>query len=184
MSHSNTEQLIDYWRGRASPGVAPARASIDPTQLTHILPQIFILRRRAPRKFHFRLVGGFVADLHGRDLREEPFNRLWNAEDRTHLELAMEAARRRAEPLIVECRAFTDSGARLDLEMPLAPLASADGEVDRLIGLYQPVSPVAALMGQPLSSLALSHIRAVGAGRPATPFPHLRLAAVDGRRIA
>ena len=183
VSHSNTEQLIDYWRSRGTPGSAPQRSAIDPSELTHVLPQIFILRRVAPRQFHFRLVGGLIADLHGRDLREEPFLKLWDEADRSQLSLALEAARRQAEPIVVDCQARTLDHGRLSLEMLLAPLTSADGQIDRLLGFYQPLSPVTALAGRPLAALSLSHIRLMGSGRPMVPFPHLRLATVDGRSV-
>jgi hypothetical protein len=185
MSHSNTEQLIDYWRSRAEPGVAPPRASIDPSELTHLLPQIFILRRQAPRQFNFRLVGGLVADLHGRDLREEPFLRIWDPDDRADLSLALEASRRQAEPIVIECLGESHTGARVEMEILLAPLTSADGEVDRLLGFYQPLTPVAALTGRPIAALSLGRIRVFGDGRSqaAATFPHLRLATLDGRHV-
>jgi hypothetical protein len=148
-----------------------------------VLPQIFILRRAAPRQFHFRLVGGLIADLHGRDLREEPFLKLWDEADRSHLSLALEAARRQAEPLVIDCEARTADRGHMRLEMLLAPLMSADGEIDRLLGFYQPLSPVTALAGRPLAGLSLGHIQMFGSGRPMVAFPHLRLATVDGRSV-
>ena len=182
MSHSNTEQLIDYWRGVKGAAAVAMRSSINPTEFAHLLPQVFMLGRRGSGQYHFRLAGGFITDLHSRDLRDEDLMRLWSAEDRTQLQLSLELARRKPDPVVATAQARTDLGAVLELEILFMPLAAPSGEVDRVMGFYQPTSPVAALVGQPISILSLKSIGAIGA-HGATP-PHLRLAAVDGRRIA
>ena len=51
-----------------------------------------------------------------------------------------------------------------------------------MIGLYQPTTPVAALLGQPIEALAIRNITAAGAAGAA--FPRLKLAAMNGRQIA
>jgi hypothetical protein len=183
MFHSNTEQLIDYWRDRRGAAAVAARASINPTDFAHLLPQVFMLGRRGPGQYHFRLAGGFIADLHGRDLREEDLIRIWAPEDRLQLQLALESARRRPDPLVIEALAQTDSGAALQLEIMLTPLAGQNGEIDRMMGFYQPTSPVAALMGQTVGRLKLMSIRAA-ADDGVGALPRLRLATVDGRQVA
>ena len=182
MFHSNTEQLIDYWQMRRIGAGAPARSMIDPADFTRVLPQIFILGRRGFGDFAFRLNGGFVADLHGRDLREESIINLWEPEDRAPLQLALETIRRRIEPLVIDCDAWPAHGLPLRLEMLIAPITGPGGETDRMIGLYQPMAPVAALKGRPVHGLS---IRAILAGAGAREeLPSLRLASVNGRRIA
>ena len=108
--------------------------------------------------------------------------RLWSPEDRTQLQLSLEMARRKPDPIVLVAQARTELGALLDLEIMLTPLAAPNGEVDRVMGFYQPTSPVAMLMGQPIKTLSLRSVRTVGVQGVA--LPHLRLAAVDGRRIA
>jgi hypothetical protein len=183
MFHSNTEQLIDYWRGRRGAAPVAARASINPTDFAHLLPQVFMLGRRGPGQYHFRLAGGFIADLHGRDLRDEDLSRIWAPQDRTQLQLALESARRRPDPLVIEAEAVADSGVALQLEIMLTPLAGPTGAIDRMMGFYQPTSPVAALLGRPVATLRLKAIRTAGADG-AGALPRLRLAAIDGRLLA
>ena len=142
-----------------------------------------MLGRRTPGQYHFRLAGGFITDLHGRDLREENFSRIWAFEDRTPLQMALESARRQLDPLVVEAEAAADSGAAMRLEIMLTPLAGPTGAVDRVMGFYQPTTPVAALKGESASWLKLKLIRAAGDDGVGA-MPRLRLAAVDGRRIA
>ncbi len=77
MLHSNTERLIDYWRQRKRGDLCPARHAIDPGELSLLLPQVFILGRTAPGRCVFRLAGGLVTDIHGRDMRHVDVLSLW-----------------------------------------------------------------------------------------------------------
>jgi hypothetical protein len=182
MFHSNTELLIDYWRQRKGSQIAPARASINPADLPSILPQLFILGRLRPGQYAFRLVGGLVDDLHGGHLGGLDPLRLWKAPYRTALQLALEAARRQPEPLVMTCDGASFDAGGVALEITIAPLLGPSGEVDRMIGLYQPLSAVAALRGQPIETLAIRSI--VQAGRADETFPRLKLATINGRQIA
>jgi hypothetical protein len=180
--HTNTEQLIDYWHSRRIGPMAPARARIDPADFINVLPQIFILGRRAFGDFGFRLVGDLLSDLHDRDLRDENLLNLWEPEDRAPLQMALETIRRRAEPLVIDCDAWPEFGLPMRMEVMLAPLTGRSGDVDRMIGLYQPLAPAAVLMGRRAATLSIrSILSGAGAGEE---LPQMRLAAVNGRRIA
>jgi hypothetical protein len=182
MFHLNTELLIDYWRARKGSGRAPARASINPAEFPSLLPQVFILGRQRPGQYAFRLVGGLVDELHGGRLGSADPLKLWAPAYRTALQLALEAVRRQPEPLVIAAEARTATGLTLNLEITLAPLTGPSGEIDRLIGLYQPLTPVAVLKGQPIETLVVRNITA--AGSVGAEFPRLKLAAVDGRQLA
>ncbi len=182
MFHSNTELLIDYWREQKGLARAPARASINPADFASLLPQVFILGRLRPGQYGFRLVGGLVDDLHGGHLGATDPIKLWAPAYRASLQLALEAVRRQPEPLVIASQARARGGQALDLEITLAPLTGPSGDIDRLIGLYQPTMPTAALMGHPIETLMIRNITAAGSAGAA--FPRLKLAAMDGRRIA
>ena len=179
MLHSNTERLIDYWRERKRGAFSPPRSAIDPTELSGMLPQVFILGRTAPGRFVFRLAGGLVTQVHSRDLRQVDFLDLWTGEDRPRLTAILEAARRGCEPVVAVAEARSSRGAA-PIEMVLAPLLAETAPQDRMIGLYQPLESLAPLADLP-ASLTLRHV--ASAAERATP-PRLRLAAIDGRLIA
>jgi len=181
MFHSNTQTLIDYWRGRGGFRGLPTRAQIDPMDFPKLLPQVMILGRSATGVYPVRLAGGFVSDLHGRDLRGQNGLTLFAERDRFNLHTALETARRRPEPVVATVEAFTDT-ASLPMEVLFAPLAGVEGSPERFLGLYQPLSLVARLEGQPVRQLVVRGVRGVG---PANEeVPHLRLATLDGRRVA
>ena len=181
MFHSNTERLIDYWRARKRDRLSPARGAIDPCDITELLPQIFILGRSAGGQYVFRLTGGLVGDLHRRDLRAADFSELWSPSDRPRLCAALEAARRAAEPLVLTTEARSDQDVSVRVEVLLAPLRAETSPHDRCLGLYQPLAPLAPLRGRPIAELGL--IRFASSSERDAP-PRLRLAAIDGQRIA
>jgi hypothetical protein len=178
MTHSSTQALIDYWQTRRLGDAAPTRASIDPMDFPTLLPQVFMLGRRAPGDYGFRLVGGFVGDLHGRDLRAVDFVSLWAPTARLSVQSALEQARRQVNPIRLTADAQA-SGYALPLEIVLLPLTNPQGEVDRFLGLYQPLAGINRLRGQTADRLAL-----VGFGYgEAMEGPRIRLAAVGGQRV-
>jgi hypothetical protein len=143
------------------------------------LPQVFILGRTDPGRYVFRLGGGLVTDLHGRDLRQLNVLALWSEADRPRLAAALEACRRASEPFITVAEARSSRGA-IPVEMVFAPLVAETAPFDRILGLYQPLESLEQLHGHP-AELSLRHIAT--AAERASP-PRLRLAAVDGRLIA
>ena len=68
------------------------------------------------------------------------------------------------------------------MEVQLAPLAGPDGEVDRYIGLYQPTAPLQRLNDEVVEPMLLHSIQ--WADPAVANAPALRLATLDGRRIA
>jgi hypothetical protein len=177
MFHPNTLRFLEWWRGLPQVGGVPARASVEPAALARVLPQVFILAE----DLSFRLAGGLVCDLHGRELRDRAFAPLWDRPDQGRLAAALERAVVGREPVIVQADAHPLTGAGVGLQITMAPLASrAGGAADRLIGLYQPTSMLARLRGRPVQTLSIRRVHP----EPAANDARLRLVAVDGRRIA
>jgi hypothetical protein len=181
MFHCNTELLIDYWRARRGEDGLPARARIDPADFYSLLPQAFIAVGDDEGGWRFRLAGEAINDLHGRSLSGENLVLLWRPDHRRHLAGALEASLRTAAPVVLGAEARADDEAVHRLEILFAPLAGPDGRADRFLGLYQPTAPVARWARRPVRDLAIVSVDGAQA-RPAAPT--LRLAVIDGRRIA
>jgi hypothetical protein len=181
MFHSNTERLIDYWRLRGGDAGLPTRMAVNPADFSEVMSQVFILGRVGTGIYPIRLVGGFVAELHQRDLRQQNGLSLFRERDRLELKAALEAGRRRPEPVVATVDVLTD-GPVLPMEVLFAPLAAAPGSPERFLGLYQPLGMVARLRGLPARELAPRDIVSRSATNEVSP--RLRLATLDGRRIA
>jgi hypothetical protein len=179
MFHPSTERLIDYWTARKANGASPARAAINPGEFHDLTPQVFILGRDAPGAYPFRLVGGFVAELHRRDLRGDNLLDLWAQDSRSELQAQMEAARVKAEPVVITADIHATGVATVGMEVLFMPLVTAGGEVNRYLGLYQPIAMIQRLMGRQADQLSIRREgEAFGEARPA-----LRLVALEGRRL-
>lgn len=182
MSHSNTRRMLGYWEGRRGQGPCPQRSSIDPAEFADIVTQTFVLGRERAGAYPFRLAGALIEDLHRGPLGGFDFIGLWAAADRPRVQAGLEAALTRRQSLIATAHGRSLSGAEAQLEMLLAPLAGRQGQVDRLLGLYQPVSPLFHLGSHTIERLFLDDL-AFADGSSAALAP-LRLASLDGRLIA
>ena len=157
MFHAHTDRMIDEWRQRRGAGRRlPARTELSPVLFGALLPQMFVLADEGARGWRFRLAGGFLVDLHGRELRGEAFADLWRSDDRAAVRSALAKARRAAEPQVLGVRGETCEGDGLALEVTLAPVTGPTEAPDRVLGLYQPVSMMARLLGRPLEALTLT----------------------------
>src|SRR5690606_26770432 len=144
-----------------------------PAEFRDVLTQLFMLGCEDGDS-SFRLAGGLLADLHARDLRGVSFLSLWPYPDRTLVAEALEAARRTGAPAVLEASGWTGDGSELQLEIVLAPLIGAGGDMDRVFGLYQPTSSVRRLMGQAIQEMTLRELKPTAAAPP-PPRPRLRL---------
>jgi hypothetical protein len=181
MFHSNIEKLIATWRSHRVGVRLPARTDLSPIDLGPLLPQVFILGREGDGEETFRLSGGLIADLHGRDLRGSSFYSLWSKLDRPQVAATLARSRSGAAPAVITVDAVSARGDAIGVELCLAPMIGPSGEADRTLGLYQPISTVARLMGAPITSFG---IRGVALAVDFASAPRLRLVVDNTRRVA
>jgi hypothetical protein len=95
--------------------------------------------------------------------------------------------------MVLEASGWSAIGDELRLEITLAPLVGPTGEMDRVLGLYQPTSSVRRLFGARIETLTLKEVRPAEVGPlsalaaahapAARDRTHLRLVALDGARL-
>ena len=202
MFHPNIQRMIDDWTRLCGAGQAPLRTDFSPAALGGLMPQLFMLGDET-RDHHsipdsFRLTGGLITDLHGQDLRGTSFQSLWARGDAGKAAAALAEVRALLQPIVISARAHTAEGYETRIEIALAPLLGAalpsgNRPVERLLGLYQPTSSLARLLGKPVVELSFRGLQLADAVEPlwtapATPIrparPDLRVVAIDGRRVA
>lgn len=176
MFHSNTDALIGYWRSLSVGGRIPHRADFDPARVPDLLPQIFMLEL-GTGTLPFRLAGEFLIDLHGRPLRGVDFQTLFSTGGRRVVTQAALSALNSPEAAVLAGEGWSEEGKSVGLEIALAPLAGAQGRVERLVGLYQPTTLVARLAGKPVTEINAR----LASGEPGG---HLKLVVNEGLRIA
>jgi hypothetical protein len=68
ITHPTLVAIYRYWDGKRHGRALPARAEIDPTEITAVLPHLFMVDvERAPLRFRFRLIGTNIVQSVGRD---------------------------------------------------------------------------------------------------------------------
>src|SRR5688572_23641917 len=110
MFHTNTRRVIEDWNARRGERGVPARSDISPAAYRELLPQVFLLGGEEGEAELFRLAGGLLTDLHGRDLRGEDFYALWMAGDRAEIRETLAQARRDVAPMVLSASGWTADG--------------------------------------------------------------------------
>ena len=180
MVHANTQRFVDDWRARRACRRLPRRRDLDPTLFGRLAPQLFMLGTTTDGREAFRLAGGLLADLHGRDLAGAEFASLWAPAARLNVTRALTHARRACTPVLLTADASAPLGPAVAVEFVLCPVTGPGGRPDRTFGLYQPLAPLAALLGRVVASHALMAVEPLDE----RPSPALKLITLDGRRVA
>jgi hypothetical protein len=126
MKHATSQALHAYWLSRhRSAGVSAG--AIRAGELAAILPALFLLDIGPCSKPRFRFCGAALAMRYGRDLTEESFLALWNADDRVALKRDLGAFAADSTGLVAGVMAETTGGGFTAYEMLLLPLAGENG---------------------------------------------------------
>ena len=85
MRHPSIKELFDYWNHRRGRRAAPDRADIEPGAIRSVLADTFILSFDERSGHPFRIAGTRVCAAFGRELKNDPFLDLWDAESRAQV---------------------------------------------------------------------------------------------------
>ena len=171
MRHAQSQALHAYWQTRRQGGGAPHRADIEPQDIARLLGYVFILWRADSQHHLFRLAGTHLCDLYKREFRDQNFLTLWRGHDRTHVHALLEASISGTSPASMIARAVSMDQRELPVEIALFPLRGPSGEIDRTLGLFQPLDSTEGFRGRPVVRTALQEIHPPA--QPATIFPGL-----------
>ena len=155
--HANTQTLLAYWEARRKGGSAPVRGDITPNDLGALLSHLFLLRRMDRDHHVFRLAGAGLCRLHRREFRDQNFLSLWSGHDRAHMAALLEGALSTPAPASAVTEAASLDGRAAEVEIALLPLRGPEGWLDRVLGLYQPLTP-GGLGGRPIVRHRLVHL--------------------------
>lgn len=186
MKHETSQALYAYWQGcRRGPGVRAA--GIRAAELAPILPSLFLVDLTSA-DFRLRFCGAALASRYGRDLSDEGFLPLWNAEDQLTLERNLRFIAVRSTGLVAGIMAETVGGGFTSFEMVLLPLAGENGAAGAIgsmarIGGHDELNRIRArIVGQSLRSIRFLPRAEPGSPRMAVPAAHLIPPATVGER--
>ena len=133
LSTTTCRNLYAWWRRHATKGL-PAKAQFDFLDHVAIAPNLFLVERLAPSKYHHKLYGEIVLDLVGRKWlhrintpqAEEPFARALCA----YYDIVMTSA----HPMVCHGSLMFAGREHRQFESIDLPLAGLDGTAQFLIG--------------------------------------------------
>jgi hypothetical protein len=169
MRSKTTIEVYAYWDELRGHRDVPARGQIEPADIRHILPDLFILEKTPRGEIRFRLAGTRICALFARELRGTRFDALWLGEQTTRLERIASDVMARKAPVVLTAAAIAGTADDLPTELVLLPLKSPDGSVDRIIGALVPLSRPHWLGATPVNFLDLGGIRVLDIEK-ASPF--------------
>jgi hypothetical protein len=134
--------LLDYWRGKCSPGRLPARADIDPLELKSLLGNINLIevvpQPDGTRRFRYRLFGTEFVFYHGGDLTGQWIDQIGNAVYRQELAALYEHVVATGATPMLSYDYILDSR-RHRFQAVILPLASDGRDIDMILSSGLPV---------------------------------------------
>lgn len=140
MRSNTTTELFRYWNTIRGKRELPRRDELEPSDIKTLLPNLFILERDRNAGISFRLAGTQVCALFGQELRGRQFGMLWLGSQAAKTQRITGQVMTHRVPLVLSAKGRTADAREVDIETLLLPLASSEGESDRVLGALSPLS--------------------------------------------
>lgn len=156
MKQRTSHILFGYWNDVRGDRMAPKRFEIEPSRISEILAETFILERLDSRTFVFRLAGTRICDSFGAELRGRNFSDFAGNEARDDFEHAMADITDRGAVGVFEIEARDAAERQVRFEATMMPLTHLDAKVSRYVGSLSAIDAPAWLGFEPLRDFALA----------------------------
>jgi hypothetical protein len=135
MKTKTSQKLFAYWNEVRGDRSAPRRFEIEPSRLSGILAETFLLERQDAANFPFRLAGTEICRRFGTELRGTNFIVGWQPDEQALLVERFAAIPDKAACGRFEIEAETADGRAVALfEAIVLPLTHTRGQIDRFVG--------------------------------------------------
>ncbi len=138
MKHESCRALYRYWDRIRDGERAPARAAVEPAEISGILSDTFILQS-GNGSYRFRLAGTRLCAIYGKELKGCEFLDFWDSEDRDQLSMILSAIVTHGHSAVVGVTANVGRHQNIGLELLLLPLVQAGPHYDRILGVMAPM---------------------------------------------
>ncbi|MPZ38347.1 MAG: PAS domain-containing protein [Rhizobiales bacterium] len=170
MRHSSTRELFDYWNSRRGLRAAPDRADIEPGAIRKILADTFILSVDETAGHRFRIAGTRVCAAFGRELKNESFLDLWDADSRQSVRNLIAVVTGEATAVVGSACGMSTAGTNHEVELLMLPLSHRGRTNARVLGVLAPRDAAYWLGACTLGPLSLGTLRYLGPGLEAPPI--------------
>lgn len=141
MNHRTSHILYGYWNEVRGDRMAPTRFEIEPSRITEILAETFILERIDSRSYPFRLAGTKICDQLGTEFRGRNFLEVVPAEDRSTLEHIFNSISEQGAVGVLEIESQDRQKRPVAFEVLVLPLVHGDSGVTRFLGSLAAIDP-------------------------------------------
>jgi hypothetical protein len=159
MRQQATKALYNHWRSLCRGAIIPDRNDLDPSQIGHLLRDVFILGADASGVWRYRVAGTRLTAFACRELKDEPFERWWRAEDRMDANRLLAATANDVLPVITGVKGFGKDQRHHDLEGLLLPLRHGGRTRLRMMGGFFPSPETAGRIGLTIDEMGLLSLR-------------------------
>lgn len=140
MKQLTSSLLYDYWNDVRGERLAPTRFEIEPSRISSVLSETFILERNEDGTYPFRLAGTRVCEQFGRELRGTDFLSLVGSDYRL-IARALGTVTTAGAALLLEIEAESDDSRTVQFEVVVMPLLHPSNEVTRYLGAISAIDP-------------------------------------------
>lgn len=167
MKQRTSHTLFGYWNDVRGARMAPRRFDIEPSRISDILAETFVLERIDTHTFVFRLAGTRICDMFGLELRGRNFADFADQDGHAELEHAMAVITGQGAVGVFEIEAGDPTGRKVRFEAVMLPLTHLDEGVSRYLGSISAIDTPSWLGFEPLSDFKLvEHLLIWPDGRP------------------
>lgn len=138
MKNEHSKALYRYWNQLRGDRLAPARTAIEPSEISDLLRDTFILQP-GDDDTAFRLAGTRLCAAFGKELKGASFLDLWNNPDRRQMTEIIEAVSLEGRGAVLGISARVTRDRDVAYEMLLLPLTQSGPFFDRILGLMSPM---------------------------------------------
>lgn len=134
MQHKTSQALYAYWNDVRGERIAPRRFDIEPSRLSAVLPDTFMLERIARSIYRFRLAGTRICDQFRSEFRGVDFLDGWTPEDAETVSRTLSMVSDQGGVAVLGLEARAISGRRVEYEVVILPLIHTEEAIDRFLG--------------------------------------------------
>jgi hypothetical protein len=134
MKERTSQALFGYWNEVRGSRLAPRRFEIEPSRITNILPETFILERQERRQYVFRLAGTRVCEQFGREFRNLDILNLWTPDDAEVVARLLDSVAYDGAAAVATVEAGASPRRSVTFEMLFLPLVHNGTEITRILG--------------------------------------------------
>lgn len=155
MKHKTIQTLYHYWNELRAGRVAPRRLEIEPSRISSVLAETFMLERTAAATYSYRLAGTRLCEIFGRELRETNLLAGWDRADHPILLRSLAATCEQGAVTLVTLEGRAEQTHSVQLEAVFLPLVHTDNTISRVIGAMGVMTTPAWLGYEPLGKTQL-----------------------------